>query len=256
MAATVWPVTELTAGDPRFREDRGGADPAVLATLAGYAAGTHSEHEVLTALTASRLLVPVVAVRPGEDAIAPEPGEKDSEMAMPSIVGRDGRRALPAFTSLETLHRWQAGARPVPVPAASVWRAAVEQSEAVIIDIAGPVPVAVEGARLVALAAGQPVRQLHEDPDVGAAVAAVAAGHPPGLRIRLGPPPPGADLTLELMRADPAAADPAPADPVAVDPALAAAGEAIAAEVAARLGNRCRRGIAVVVRPAGPDQGG
>lgn len=238
-------MAELTAGDPRFRADGGGADPEVHAALAGYAAGTRAEHEVLTVLAASRLLVPVVAVL-ADGEIAPGQGEKDSEMAMPSIVGRDGRRALPAFTSLETLQRWQAAARPVPVPALSVWQAAAGESEAVIIDIAGPVPLAVEGARLSALAAGQPAPQLHEDPDVRAAVAATAAGQPAGVRIRLGPPPPGADLTLELMPADPNGAGPVPA----------ALRDAIVAEIAERLGGRSRRGIAVVLCANRTGQGG
>jgi hypothetical protein len=42
-----------------------------------------------------------------------------------------------------------------------------------VIDIAGPVPLIVEGARLAALAAGQPPPPAHEDPDVRAAVAEV-----------------------------------------------------------------------------------
>jgi SseB protein N-terminal domain len=244
-AATVWPVTQLTAGDPRFRDDRGGADPAVRAAIDGYAAGTVAEDEMLAALAGSRLLVPVVAVLGGDGEIAPGQGEKDSEMAMPSIVGRDGRRALPAFTSLETLQLWQPAARPVPVPALSVWQAAAEQSEAVIIDIGGPVPVAVQGARLAALAAGQPAPALHADPDVRAAVAATAARQPPGIRIRLGPPPAGADVALEIGPADPASAGPIPA----------AVTEAIVAEVAASLGSRSRRGIALVVPSAGTTRG-
>jgi hypothetical protein len=232
-------VTDLSAGDPRFRTDRGDADPAVSGALAGYAAGMHAEHEVLAVLADARLLVPVVAVRSGDDAISSGQGEKDSEMATPSIVGHDGRRAMPAFTSLDALQRWQPEARPVPVPAASVWRAAAEQGEAVIIDIGGPVPLAVEGARLRALAAGEPVPPLHEDPDVRAAVAAATAAQPPGVRVRLGPPPPDADITLEL----------APAGQAAVP---VGAAEAIAAAVAASLGGRGRRGIAVIVLPPEP----
>jgi SseB protein N-terminal domain len=243
-------VTHLTAGDPRFRADGGGADPAVSAAMAQYAAGPGTEHAVLTALAGSRLLVPVVAVRaddlagdepPGGSQPAPAPpgSEKASEMAVPAIVGSDGRHALPAFTSLETLQRWQPDARPVPVPAAGVWQSAVQESQAVIIDIAGPVPLAVEGARLAALASGAPVPQLHEDPDVRAAVAAAAASQPPGLRIRLGPADGDADFTLELVPADPAVAGP-------VTDQLA---RTLADEVAVRLGGRVRRGIAVVVRP-------
>jgi hypothetical protein len=254
-------VTELAGGDPRFASDRGAADPAVTAALAAFAAGECGEHEALAVLAATRLLVPVVAVLAGQAASGPaqagpaqagspragSPGaapaagqaEKDSEMAIPAIVGRDSRQALPAFTGIETMQRWRPAARPVPVPAASVWQSAVDQAQAVVIDIAGPVPLVIEGSRLLALASSAPVPRLHEDPDVRAAVAAAAAGQRAGIRVRLGPPPANADLTLEL----------APADPDASEPVPAAVAEAIAGDVAARLGSRARRGIAVRVRP-------
>jgi hypothetical protein len=254
-------VKELSAGDPRFRDDRGGADPAVTDALAGFADGICGEREVLTALAGARLLVPVVAVVPGpreaESARTgragtgpgatgpgePAAGEKDSEMAVPTIIGRDGRAALPAFTSIETLQRWRPAARPVPVPAASVWESAVEQAQAVIVDIAGPVPFAIEGSRLHALASSHEPPFLHEDPDVHAAVAAAAASQPPGVRIRLGRPAADADLLLELAAADPAGT---------VPPGLA---DSLAADIAARLGGRIRRGIAVRVQGARPVRG-
>jgi hypothetical protein len=229
-------VTELAGGDPRYGSDRGGADPAVAAALAAFAAGTCGEHHVLTVLAATRLLVPVVAVLAGETG----PSEKDSEMAIPAIVGRDGRQALPAFTGLAAMQRWQPAARPVPVPALSVWQSAVGQGQAVIIDIAGPAPLVVEGARLRALAGRDPVPRLHEDPDVRAAVAAAAAAQLAGIRVRLGPPPDDdADLTLELAPADPDASEPVPASVV----------NAIVGDLAASLGGRLRRGIAVLVQP-------
>jgi hypothetical protein len=234
-------VTQLSAGDPRFRSDRGGADPAVLAALADYGNGTGSEHAVLTALANTRLLVPVMAVPASELATEGHGsgGEKASEMAMPAILGRDGRKALPAFTSLETLQRWQADARPVPVPAEGVWQSAVQDSQAVIIDIAGPVPVAVEGARLAALATGGPAPRLHEDPDVRSAVGQAAAAQPGGVRIRLGPAQGDADFMLELAPADLEAGPPVP-------PELA---RTFISDVAARLDGRVRRGIELVVRP-------
>jgi SseB protein N-terminal domain len=238
-------VRELSAGDPRFRADQGDADPAVSGTLAGYAEGRSGEREVLSALAGTRLLVPVVAVGSpgGPSADATSAGEKASEVGVPAIIGRDGRPAVPAFTSLEALRRWQPSARPVPLPAASVFQSAVELSQAVIVDIAGPVPIAIEGSRLHALASGQPPPFLHEDPDVHAAVAAAAASQPPGVRIRLGPPPADADLLLELTPADPAAAVPA---------GLA---EALAADIGTRLADRVRRGIAVSVQRAGAARG-
>jgi hypothetical protein len=151
--------------------DTGTAAPAVEAALDAYARGTGSEHDALTVIASARLLVPVVAVL----TEATEHGvEKESEMALPTLVGNDGRRALIAFTGTDSLARWRKDARPVAVPAHRVWAAALsEAADAVVIDVAGPVPLAIEGARLRALASNEPPPRPHEDPDVEAEVRAV-----------------------------------------------------------------------------------
>jgi len=160
----------LNPGGQQFRDDDGAADPRVQASLAAYHAGQASEQDALTALAAARLLVPVVAA-PGADPTA-------SEMALPTLIGQDGRPAVLAFTGLGPLARWRPNARPVPAEADRVWRAAVADGCAVVIDVAGPVPLAVEGARLAALAAGQPAPPAHEDADVRAEVEAAIAAEP------------------------------------------------------------------------------
>jgi hypothetical protein len=261
-------MAELTAGDARYRDDHGDADPAVAAALAAYAAGTGGEHAVLVALAGSRLLVPVVAVRADEQTALPDEGtllpdertgladeptgtfgprglpvhggEKVSEIAMPSIIGRDGRPALAAFTCLDAVQRWRPAARPVPVPALGVWQSAVQESSAVVIDIAGPVPLAIEGARLAAMAAGAQVPAMHEDPDVWQQVAAAAGEVAPGIRVRLSPAPEGVDFTLELA---PPAGVTRPVPPEAASQIADAAME--------RLAGRVRAGIAVIVQPPG-----
>ena len=161
----------LTVAEPKFPGDDGAAEPAVLAALTAYAAGQGSEHAALTALARSRLLVPVVAMPVGEQAEAGDQGgEKSTEMALPTMVAQDGSRAVLAFTCLDALQRWRSDARPVPVPAASAWLAGTQEADAVVIDVAGPVTFAVDGARLAALAAGRPVPLPHQDPDVLAAL--------------------------------------------------------------------------------------
>ena len=98
------------------------------AALDAYAAGRGSEHAVLTALAACRLLVPVVALLTAGESGGPGGlrREKSSEMALPTLIGADGRAALPAFTCLDTLTCWRADARPVLVPAAGVWQSGVQ----------------------------------------------------------------------------------------------------------------------------------
>jgi hypothetical protein len=244
------------AGEQRFRDDDGSADPAAATALSAFAAAAGSEHAALTALSGIRLLVPLVAAPapeaerpaepgPAEPGLAEGGGEKASEMALPTLVGRDGRRAIPAFTCLEALARWQPSARPVPADAASVWRAAVDDSCSVVIDVAGPVPLAVEGARLAALAAGAPVPLPHDDPDVRDVIAAVlarlatAAGFTlddEGFALR--PAEPDSDLLIEL-------AVPAALDSAAAEDFAARAGSAVLDQLAPRL---CR-GIAIAIAP-------
>jgi SseB protein N-terminal domain len=237
----------LNPGGQQFRGDRGAAESQVTAALAAYQAGQGSEQAALTALAPSRLLVPVIAVLtegPAADGPAadgpPAKGDKDSEMMLPTLIGRDGRPAVLAFTSLDALARWRPNARPVPAEAGRVWRAAVADGCAVVIDVAGPVPLAVEGARLAALAAGQPVPPPHEDPDVRAEVQAAVAAEPAIAGFTLAPAcqdgQDGPDLavTLHLARNEPAREK---------GPAVNRA----AAHIAARLGTRLRRGIEVIV---------
>lgn len=240
----------LNPGGRQFRSDRGAADPRVTAALAAYQAGQGSEQAALAALAAARLLVPVVAVLAECEAGAhaagahaggahaagghPVQGDKNSEMVMPTLIGRDGRPAVLAFTGLAELARWRPDARPVPAEAARVWQAAVADGCAVVIDVAGPVPLAVEGARLQALAAGQPVPPLHQDPDVRAAVEAAVAGQPAITGFTLGPGD-QADLAVRLHLAGP----------------WQDAVNQAAAGIAARLGSRLRRGVELSL-PAGP----
>jgi hypothetical protein len=233
-------VIGLSSGDARFSADDGSAEPAVAAALAAFAAGTGSEHAALLALSGGRLLVPVVAAPvPDEGGTGADrsgaAAEKTSEMSIATLVGQDGRAAVPAFTCLAAMARWQPGARPVPADAISVWRSAVSDCCAVVLDVAGPVPLAVDGARLAALAAGEPVPPPQHDPDVHAVVSAAIAGRPQITGARLAGGGADADLTIELSVV------PGPAGPASE---LA---RAVAAEVMARLGGRLRRGVQVAV---------
>ena len=175
--------------------DAGEADPAVTAILAAYAVGEATERAVLTAVAASRLLVPIVAIM----AAANDDGtEKETEMALPTLIGNDGRAAVIAFTSSDTLSSWRQDARPVPVAASRLWSAALTEADAVVVDIAGPVPLVVEGARLRRLAVGEPPPPAHEDPDIRAAIAEVIPD------FTLEPGGPDADLTIAWKASDPA----------------------------------------------------
>jgi hypothetical protein len=108
-------------------DDTGAIDPALAAALAGGDPAT-----IRTALLEARLLVPIVAI--GADSA-------EAEMAVPTLVGADGRRALPVFSSYDALRAWQPGARPVPMPGRQAVAAAIDEGcAAVVLDVAGPIP--------------------------------------------------------------------------------------------------------------------
>jgi len=264
-------VPELITGGLGDPTDDGGPDPRAAAALSAFAAGQGSEHAALSALAGARLLVPVVAVLSeavpagggGSPAHAdPAPGdaagpgrplrrEKVSEMALPTLVGADGRRAVLAFTCLRSLTGWRASARPVPVTARQVWQAGAGEADAVVIDVAGPVPFEIDGARLAALAQGRPPPLPHEDPDLLAVAGAALAGEPLIAGFALAPGRGGSDLTIELALASGAG----PGQP-RVQEAIGRAAQRIVAAG----GGRVRRGIAVAAstggQPAGTPQAG
>ena len=236
----------LKPGGQQFRDDNGAADPRVAAALAGYQAGQGSEQAALTELATARLLVPVIAVLADRSAADGAAGgsaadgaagrDKNSEMVLPTLIGQDGRPAVLAFTSLDALARWRPDARPVPAEAGRVWRAAVADGCAVVIDVAGPVPFAVEGARLGALAAGQPVPPAHEDPDLRAEIDAAVVGEPMILGFTLASSD-QADVAVRLCLSG---------------PSLAADGwqpvvNRVANNIATRLTGRLRRGVEFTV---------
>jgi hypothetical protein len=118
-------------------------------------------------------------------------------MAVATLVGRDGRKALPVFSSLAALVAWDAAARPMPAegPRAAL-SAVADGCEALVVDPGGPRPAVVRRPVLWALAQGRPWLPPAQDPEVLDAVEHALAGvdahvtSGPGLqgdlRLRLG----------------------------------------------------------------------
>ncbi|MEU5403002.1 SseB family protein [Streptomyces sp. NPDC005963] len=189
--------------DPGFSDDDGTADPRLAAALAAWSEDRTAQQPVLEALVGARLLVPVVAVL-GEVEVD-ESGlrrEKTSDMAVPTLTAGD-RRALPAFTSLDSLARWDAQARPVAVPLHQALQAAAhEKADTLVLDLAGPVPFQLSGAALRALAEGRTSADPLDDPAVLDALRRTVGAEPAVLRAQLVRGGEGADGTLALVLAE------------------------------------------------------
>jgi SseB protein N-terminal domain len=191
-AGVPWAGRTLTSQP--FAADAGSADPALTAALV-----SGDEHAVARALAAARVLVPVVAVVGEERAPVGQSGpapDKSADMAVPTLVGRDGRKALPVFSSLAALAAWDAGARPVPAEGARAALSAVaDGSEELVVDPAGPRPAVVRRPVVWALAQGRPWLPPAQDAEVLKAVEHALAGV--GVHVASGPGRQG-DLRVRL----------------------------------------------------------
>lgn len=149
---------------PQFPDDDGSADAGVRARLVAATDGLVDPLGVVRSLRGVRLLTSVVAVL---DSAGDDGEEKDSHMAVVSMVNDAGEHGLLAFTGVDALTTWNPDARPVPALGRDVARAALESgATAIVIDVAGPRKVAVTG---------QLLRVLADDLDLTAVTARVQA---------------------------------------------------------------------------------
>ena len=139
---------------PAFYGDSGEAEPALVAALVAVDGTAAARVRALRILASARVFVPVSAQLIDTDRDEARGGEKQAEMALVSLPGRDGRRAVPAFTSAEALLAWRPDLRPVPVEGARAARTAVDDgAAALLVDPGRPTQIVVTGSDLDQLAA-------------------------------------------------------------------------------------------------------
>lgn len=156
---------QRSLADTPFPGDDGQPDPQIRRRLA--AVGTSDPDGYLRAVAALctvRLLVPVVATATVEGrTVAGLSSDKEAEMAVVLLQTTDGRKAMVAFTGLDTLGAWNPDARPVPVTLdLAAGSARQEGAEALLIDVGGPHPLAIDGSILDELAAGHRLVEVGE----------------------------------------------------------------------------------------------
>lgn len=232
--------------------DTGAADPRLAAALTAAGAGASGavRAEVLAALAGARVFAPVTATSTAEhvDGGTGLRAESAAEMALLTLLGSAGGRAVPLFLDAASAVAFRAGARPVPLRGPEACRAALEDGAvAVLLDPPGAA-LAVTGAELHELAEGRvPVAGAPLSSRLTTDRLSVPAEPAPGLLAAL----------AEALRAEPVRAArllQGPDGPVlGIVPAAAlgpAALAALAARVLPRVGDPA---LAVaVVAPDGP----
>ncbi len=148
--------------------DDGSADPALLDALTRFRAGQGSQVEVIDAFRPARVLVPLVAEK-GEEGVAPSglPVDKTQELSIVTVAAPDGRRVQPVFTSVDTMRRWDATARPIPVEAVRVALAASsEETDLIVLDPASETEFVIRRPAVWAIAQAQTWEPSFLSPEV------------------------------------------------------------------------------------------
>lgn len=218
----------------QFAGDDGSADPEVTRVLSEYSTGAVPLSVVVSRLADVRVLVPVLAeLAVGEDVEGAH-GEtlrvdKEASSGVVALRAPDGRRALPVFTSVESMAAWRADARPVPVEMPRAALSAVNEDwSLLVVDPAGPVTVRVSRPAVWALAQGEPWRPALEPTEDGVRVErevaeAIAVAAAPVQHVVRAHAEPGRKAEVAVV--------------LALDPGLDRAGlDAVLSQVNARLG--------------------
>lgn len=168
-AGIPWQGRSFEQHSTAFADDDGSTPEALGAVLASFRAGMVGRDAVFEEFLRSRLLIPLVTVA-GDEGHTPEGRrvDKTQELSIVTVKVPDGRSALPVFSSVDTMQRWNGLARPIPNLGQTVIRAAVEEgSNLVVLDPASPeTEFAIRRPALWALAQGQSVSAPWSDPEV------------------------------------------------------------------------------------------
>jgi hypothetical protein len=173
-----------------FDDDEGGANARLDAVLAAHRRGEVDRYTVYPVLAGARVLAPVVAVL-GEAESAGDNAagvalrrDKDSEMALVTLVAGNGAKAVPMFTATERLAAWAEAAgfpaaRPVPVAVEKAAAATLqEEADVLLLDLGTPQQFSLTGVALRAFAAGRVPLRPEADPEITAALTAVLRSIP------------------------------------------------------------------------------
>ncbi|MFJ6678928.1 SseB family protein [Microbacterium sp. NPDC091382] len=148
--------------------DDGSADPALHAALTAFHAGEGSAAAVVDAYRAARLLIPLVADK-GDEGVGPTglTVDKTQELSIVTVAAPDGRRVLPVFTSVATMSRWDASARPVPADGVrTALSAAADDTDLIVIDPGSDTEFVLRRPAVWAIGQGQAWEPPHVSPEV------------------------------------------------------------------------------------------
>jgi hypothetical protein len=142
-----------------FSTDNGETPESLIPILADKPV---SKAAIVEALKGSRLLIPLIAEL-GEGEVGPNGllVEKSADLAIVAVATPDGQSAIPAFTSVGEMSKWNSNARPVPVTAEKVCLAAAGEGHNRVVLNPSSSAIVLRRPQLAAIAQGSIWRPPH-----------------------------------------------------------------------------------------------
>jgi len=98
-----------------YSGDNGEADAHLIEAISKFQSGQVGSAEVLRAVGQARLLIPLIAnLGEGEQGAHGHQVDKSADLSIVTVLTPDNQRALPVFSSVAAMTRWNPEARPVP----------------------------------------------------------------------------------------------------------------------------------------------
>jgi hypothetical protein len=139
-----------------FSGDNGLADQKLLEAIANFQTGVVGLEKVYEVFASARFLIPLVAEL-GETGVGAhgQQVDKSAELSIVTVLTPDNQKALPVFSSVAAMTKWNPDARPVPNDGRKVCLAAASEGNTrIVLDPLSETELVIRRPAIAAIAQG------------------------------------------------------------------------------------------------------
>jgi hypothetical protein len=139
-----------------FSGDNGLADQKLLEAIANFQTGVLGLEKVYEVFASARFLIPLVAEL-GETGVGAhgQQVDKSAELSIVTVLTPDNQKALPVFSSVAAMTKWNPDARPVPNDGRKVCLAAASEGNTrIVLDPLSETELVIRRPAIAAIAQG------------------------------------------------------------------------------------------------------
>jgi hypothetical protein len=161
-----------------YSGDNGEADPALIRAISDFQSGNCGPEDVVKAIGKARLLIPLIAnLGESGEGTHGHQVDKSADLSIVTVLTPDNQRALPVFSSVVAMSKWNHEARPVPNDGRKVALAAASEGNTrLVLDPMGDSEFVVRRPGIAAIAQDLPWLTPADNPEVVEIINSVLAG--------------------------------------------------------------------------------